>query len=186
MATLALVVGIAALLVSSSAQSTGDRVLSSVAFIYHGETTPARGTFATQSLTPLGAQQMYAQGSTFRSRYLGNGNSNDAQFPVTRDATIEGIEPVTIDNSQISVISTNDGYVSTSALAFMQGLYPPAEVAVAGSTGGMGVAQLANGSLIDYPLNGYQYPDITTLSTLDPEFIWYEPLRIAARAIILT
>lgn len=30
-----------------------------------------------------------------------------------------------IDNSQLEVLSMDDGYVSASAMAFMQGLYPP-------------------------------------------------------------
>lgn len=172
MATFALVVGLAALLSTSSAQSSNERVWSSVAYIYHGETTPARGVYTTQSLTPFGAQQMFVQGSVFRARYLVDSNYTDAQNPVITHATIQSIEPLAIDNDQTSAISTNDGYISTSALAFMQGLYPPVDLAVANSAGGLRAAALANGSLIDYPLNGYQYPDIETLSTLDPDFIW--------------
>ncbi|KAH8907329.1 histidine acid phosphatase [Coniochaeta sp. PMI_546] len=172
MATLALVVSLVALLATSSAQSSNERVWSSVAYIYHGETTPARGVYTTQSLTPIGAQQMFAQGSMFRTRYLVDSNYTDAQTSVTAHATIQGMSPLAIDNDETSAISTNDGYVSTSALAFMQGLYPPVDLAVANSAGGLRAAALANGSLIDYPLNGYQYPDIETLSTLDPDFIW--------------
>jgi hypothetical protein len=175
MATLALVVSLAALLATSFAQSDNERVWSSVAFIYHGETTPARGGVSTtQSLTPVGAQQMFAQGSMFRSRYIVDGNSADDNNSATTHATIQGIEPIAIDNSQTSAVSTNDGYISTSAIAFMQGLYPPASLNVARSAGGLSVAVLANGTLIDFPLNGYQYPDVETLSTLDPDFIWYD------------
>jgi len=170
MATLALVVGIAALLASCSAQSSDERVWSSVVFVYHGETTPARGVYTTQSLTPTGAQQMFAQGSIFRARYLLDGNATDE---ATTHATLQGAEPLAIDSSQTSAISTDDAWVSTSALAFMQGLYPPVQLAVAGSAGGLNAAALANGTLVDYPLNGYQYPDVETLSTLDPNFIWY-------------
>ena len=167
MATFALVIGLAALL--ASAQSDNRRVWSSVAFVYHGETTPARGVYTTRSLTPIGAQQMFAQGSVFRARYLLDGNTTGEA--VDR-ATIQDMEPLAIDGSQTSVISTNDGYISTSAIAFMQGLYPPVNLAVADSAGGLRAAALANGTLIEYPLNGYQYPDINTLSTLDPDFIW--------------
>ncbi|OIW27189.1 phosphoglycerate mutase-like protein, partial [Coniochaeta ligniaria NRRL 30616] len=153
-------------------QSSNERVWSSVAYIYHGETTPARGVYTTQSLTPVGAQQMFAQGSMFRARYIVDGNYTDEESSVTTHATIQGMEPLAIDSDQTSAISTNDRYISTSAIAFMQGLYPPVDLAVANSAGGLRAAALANGSLVDYPLNGYQYPDIDTLSTLDPDFIW--------------
>ncbi|KAB5586207.1 histidine phosphatase superfamily [Coniochaeta sp. 2T2.1] len=169
MATFALVIGLAALLATSSAQSNNERVWSSVAFIYHGETTPARGVYTTRSITPIGAHQMFAQGSVFRARYLVDGNTTGETVD---HATIQGVEPLAIDGSQTSVITTNDGYISTSAMAFMQGLYPPVDLAVANSAGGLRAAALANGTVIDYPLNGYQYPDINTLSTLDPDFIW--------------
>ena len=174
MATFALVVSLAALLSCGSAQSDDERVWSSVAYIYHGETTPARGGVSiTQSLTPFGAQQMFAQGSMFRARYLVDGNVTDDQGSVTAHATIQGMEPLAFDSGQTTAISTNDGYISTSAIAFMQGLYPPSNLNVAQSAGGLSSAVLANGSIIDYPLNGYQFPDIQTLSTLDPDFIWY-------------
>jgi hypothetical protein len=173
MATVALILSIAALLASSSAQSNNERVWASVAYIYHGETTPVRGGVSlTQSITPLGAQQMFAQGSMFRARYVVDGNVTDDQESVTAHATIQGLEPLAIDSSQTSVISTNDGYISTSAIAFLQGLYPPSNLNIAQSAGGLNSAVLANGSIIDYPLNGYQYPAIETLSTLDADFIW--------------
>lgn len=172
MATLALVVSLAALIVSSSGQSNDERVWSSVAYIYHGERTPARGGVSTTpSLTPFGAQQMFAQGSAFRARYLVDDNTTDES--VATSALIQAIEPLALDNSQTSAISTNDSYISTGAIAFMQGLYLPANLNVAQSAGGLQAAVLANGSIIEAPLNGYQYPSIETLSTLDPDFIWY-------------
>lgn len=173
MATFALVVSIAALLGSSSAQSNTDHVWSSVAYIFYGERTPIHGMNSfSPSLTPLGAQQMYAQGSMFRARYLEQGNFTEAQNRVTTHATIEGIEQIAIDNTQISVISTNDPYTSTGALAFMQGLYPPVPQAFADNAGGIAAAELANGSLVNYPLDGYQYPNMQILSTLDPNSVW--------------
>lgn len=116
---------------------------------------------------------MFAQGSIFRTRYLLDGNYTGSEDIATTHARLEGVESLAIDNSQTSVISTNDGYISNSALAFMQGFYPPEQMSVAAAAGGLAAAALANGTLIDFPLNGYQYPDVKTLSALDPDFIWY-------------
>lgn len=177
MATLALVISIAALLASSSAQTelfekTDEHVWSSVSYIFHGEKTPLRGLIASkESLTPLGAHQMYDQGAMFRARYLTNINITDADDTVAAHATIEGLGPVAIDNTKISIIANNDVYVSTSAIAFMQGLYPPAQ-AFADSAGGVQTAYLANHTLVDWPLDGYQYPDMDILSVLDPNSVW--------------
>jgi hypothetical protein len=171
MATLALVISIAALLASSSAQ-TDEHVWSSVSYIFHGEKTPLRGLIASkESLTPLGAHQMYDQGAMFRARYLTNVNVTNADDTVAAHAPIEGLGSVAIDNTKISIIANDDVYVSTSAIAFMQGLYPPAQ-AFADSAGGVQAAYLANHTLVDWPLDGYQYPDLDILSVLDPNSVW--------------
>ncbi|KAI1488925.1 histidine phosphatase superfamily [Biscogniauxia mediterranea] len=77
------------------------------------------------------------------------------------------LEGNAIDNSQLSIYSTTDDVVTGSALAFLQGLYPP----VAGSSN---ASTLANGTTIEYPLSGYQYPNVQTLSGLDPNSIWLD------------
>lgn len=133
---------------------------SSVSFIYHGEKTPLLTPYATSSdLTPLGAQQLYQAGSALRERYI-NGSTG---------TVINGIAGSAIDNSQLYILGLDDSYVTASAMAFMQGLYPPfPEV-------GEGATSSANGLTIQYPtaaLNGYQYPAINSVSELDLTYIW--------------
>lgn len=116
-------------------------------------------------LTPLGAQQMYKQGAAFRRRYL------------TLDATdfIQGMETEAIDNGQLDVYSQTDEWVVAGATAFMQGLYPPAAVTFSDTAGGQDLAHNYVGSknATDYPMGGYQYPQVETLSYLDQRSIAY-------------
>ncbi|KAM3066052.1 hypothetical protein ACMFMG_010610 [Clarireedia jacksonii] len=134
---------------------------SSIVYTYHGEKTPDIRNSITPSLTPLGGQQLYSAGSVIRDRYL---SSNDTQL--TLGLPINGLSTSTIDNSQMQILSTSDGYVVASAQAFMQGLYPP----VLGVNGGSSI--LGNNSVVNYPLGGYQYPNINSLSPLDYNYIW--------------
>lgn len=54
-----------------------------------------------------------------RNRYISDvDNATDDQAP------INGISPTAIRNSQLSVMGTDDSFVSASAMAFMQALYP--------------------------------------------------------------
>ena len=53
----------------------------------------------------------------------------------------------------------------------MQGLYPPLQPS-SNYTFIHGLSELANGSNIIAPLNGYQYPQIQAASSLDPNSIW--------------
>jgi hypothetical protein len=166
MVAFAVAVGAVALVAGASAQSN-EHVWSSVAFMFYGERTPLRGS-VDPTLTPYGAQQMYAQGNMFRARYLDNTTValNSNYVP------IKGIERNAIDNTQLNVMANTDSYVTASALAFLQGLYPPLTQAIASDAGGMPTAMLANGTLINYPLNGYQYPNVQSLSVLDLNSIW--------------
>jgi len=152
---------------TSSAQT--EHVWSSVAWILHGERTPIWGSLPQLTLTPLGAQQMFAQGSLLRARYL----SRDPNEKNTEYTPIVGIEANAIDNSQLTILAPTDPYMVTSAQAFTQGLYPPILQAFSNNSGGMEAALNPNGSIVNYPLGGYQYPNIKTVSGLDYESVWY-------------
>ncbi|KAK0626930.1 histidine phosphatase superfamily [Immersiella caudata] len=163
---------LALLAASSSAQTTNapsnEHVWSSVAWVLHGERTPLWGPTVSPALTPLGAQQMFAQGSLLRDRYL-------REDPEEKDATfapIEGIERNAIDNTQLSILTNADQHMVTSVQAFLQGLYPPILQAFSENSGGIEAARFANGSIVNYPLQGYQYPAFRTASVLDFESIW--------------
>ncbi|KAK3343938.1 histidine phosphatase superfamily [Lasiosphaeria hispida] len=157
---------------SSSAQSSSEHIWASVGWVLHGERTPLFGA-TPPSLTPVGAQQMFAQGELLRSRYLSRSTDSDNDDDgVNRHAPIVGIEANAIDNTQLNIITNTDQYMVTSAIAFTQGLYPPINQAFSENSGGMAAAQLANGSVVNYPMGGYQYPSIRTASILDFESVW--------------
>ncbi|RDL37311.1 Uncharacterized protein BP5553_04744 [Venustampulla echinocandica] len=152
---------------TASAATSGNQnqvTWASVVFTYHGEKIP----FFHQSpynLTPLGANQLLQAGQAVRSRYISpptNGSQADAK-------PINGISMNGIENSQMDILSTSDEYVSASALAFMQGLYPPRSTATAVVDE---ESMMGSGSLLQFPLSGYQYPNVRTLSDLDFNYIW--------------
>ncbi|KAI1636226.1 histidine phosphatase superfamily [Biscogniauxia mediterranea] len=147
-------------------QSTTETVWASFAYVLYGERTPVLGE-SPVTLTPLGAQQLYSQGALFRARYLSNTTLSDEDNKITTNSPIVDLEGNAIDNSQLSIYSTTDDVVTGSAVAFLQGLYPPV-------TGSSDASTLANGTTIEYPLNGYQYPNVQTLSGLDPNSIWLD------------
>ncbi|KAI0180746.1 phosphoglycerate mutase-like protein [Hypoxylon sp. FL1284] len=156
-----------------TAQSVNETVWSSFAYVLYGERTPDRGIIAP-SLTPLGAQQLYSQGSLFRARYLSNSSLSDQDNAITTQSPIAEIEQRALDNSQITVSSSTDSYVAGGALAFLQGLYPPVTNEFASNNGGANASTLANGSSIEFPLGGYQYPNVHTISSSDPDSVWLE------------
>ena len=150
---------LAVLLAPSVTAQASDRLLvwSSVSYVFYGERSPPPG-FALPALTSNGAQQLYAQGSLFRARYLQRDNYTQQQAAVMERATIQNLEPDLLDNSQLYMAASADAYTSGSALAFAQGLYPP-------------VAQGADGSFTGFPLGGYQYPNLRSMSMQDPDSV---------------
>lgn len=158
---------------TASAQSTEQVIWSAVTYTYHGEKTPALFP-GPYDLTPLGANQLFQAGELIRDRYIStpaNGSN------VTEAANINGISVNAIDNSQLLVLSTDDTWVSASAMAFMQALYPPRDTLVVDLE-----SMLGNTTLEQYPLDGYQYPNIETLSVLDFNRLWLVLLLLPERA----
>ncbi|CAG2015167.1 unnamed protein product [Fusarium graminearum] len=162
-----------------------NKVWAAVAFINHGETTPA--TLRTV-LTPEGAQQLWRQGTAFRARYIPDG-VNNSDYENIQTAYFQDLKPDVIDNDDLEIMSQPDEWVSGSALAFMQGFYPPAPNAFDNSTGGETIAvNLASSdNKTEYPLDGYQYPKIQVPGISDPEYAsllgssrcsaWYTEIR---------
>lgn len=161
------------LVYSRSVQAVDETVWSAFAYVLNGERTPLHGPGTAQGrLTSLGAQQMLSQGSLLRTRWLTNGTSAGKDTNATTIAPIANIEKRAIDNDQLSIYSSRDDHVTAGALAFMQGLYPPQTQTFAVNNGGINASVLANGSLVDFPLDGYMYPNIQTLSLSDSESVW--------------
>ena len=148
----------------ATAQLT-ETVLGSVLVVLNGESTPLLTSQAIE-LTPLGAQQLYAAGSMFRQRYIAPPTSFNSSGSAS-SAPIEGINTYYIDNSQLSLISRDDDYVIASAQAFMQGLYPPLGQILHGPEL-TGEAILANGTVVQAPLGGYQYAAVDVVTFNDP------------------
>lgn len=147
------------------------QVLSSFVFTRYGDRTPLYSSGSGEHvLTPFGAQQMYNAGENFRERYLRS--TFDSLAPTT---VIQGISRYQLDANQISILTTDDQYTVASAQAFMQGLYPPlGNNPSLNDTYVSGLAYLANGSEIAAPLNGYQYPTISAVSSYDLNSIWVD------------
>lgn len=131
-----------------------------VTYSYHGEKIPSISS-SSYALTPVGAHQSYSAGSVIRSRYVSGSGSN-----VTGAYPINGLNAQAIDNSQLFMLASQDEYVANSATAFVQGVYPPV------GDSGQGAVLLANNSLEAYPLGGYQYASIGTVSSMDYSYIW--------------
>jgi hypothetical protein len=79
---------------------------------------------------------------------------------------INGLSKDELDNTQTFSMSASDEFIVVSAQAFMQGLYPPLNISLGTLLNLMSI--LANGSIIGFPLDGYQYPHIYTASPLEP------------------
>ncbi|KAK1496799.1 hypothetical protein CABS01_10948 [Colletotrichum abscissum] len=172
MSTLSLIVLIGTLIAATSAAPSTPSVWASVAMIMHGERTPVRSGLQ-DTLTPLGAQEMYAQGNAFRSRYLASGTpTNTSEGRITTRAAIKGIARNVYEHEQLSILSLPDAHIAAGAAAFMQGLYPPITQAFAADTGGTNISySTISGNTTQYPLGGYQYPIIETLGLSDDRSI---------------
>ncbi|KAF9258375.1 phosphoglycerate mutase-like protein [Marasmius fiardii PR-910] len=100
--------------------------------------------------TPFGQSESHQLGQTLRSLYL-NPRS---------DSIISGMRRDLVNTRQIQVYAKNGGegnVVFDSTIALLQGFFPPSE---------RNELELANGTTIRAPLNGYQYVPI---ETVEPE-----------------
>ncbi|KAI1387097.1 histidine acid phosphatase-like protein [Hypoxylon trugodes] len=116
-------------------------------YIFHRHGDRTAKSLAPTNLTALGADEVFQSGDFYRTRYV----ASDASSP------IHGLSNDIAVPTQLSVISPADSVLQSSALAFLQGFYPPA--------GTNGVSILANKSEVQAPLGGYQYIPVSTSST---------------------
>ncbi|KAI9761232.1 MAG: hypothetical protein M4579_001152 [Chaenotheca gracillima] len=154
---------------SAKAQSDdSETVHGVVVFTTNGEQTPLLLP-EQNKLTPLGAQQLFTAGSDIRDRYIvpfpSSANDTDTNDPIS------GISAFSLDNSQLSALSTIDEYILSSAQAFFQGLYPPTKQSAIDPYVSS-LSQLSNNTNINNPLNGYQYAQIESASLTDPSMVW--------------
>ncbi|KAJ9663816.1 hypothetical protein H2198_000576 [Neophaeococcomyces mojaviensis] len=135
---------VAALAVSLvSAQET---VLGAYIFSRHGDRT-AKST-PPANLTELGYEEVFTSGTYFRNRYIASGATN----------RILGINSDIVKLSQITASAPVDNVLQSSALGFLQGLYPPVGTQ-------LGTNTLRNGTQVQAPLSGYQLIPLQTVET---------------------
>jgi hypothetical protein len=118
-----------------------ETVLGAYIFHRHGDRTPK--ALAPTNLTTLGYEQVYTSGQYYRSRYL------------TGDSKIHGINEDVVKLSQLAVTAPVDNVLQTSAMGFLQGLYPPVRT----------VQTLGNGNDVQAPMDGYQLVPVNTIET---------------------
>lgn len=159
---------------TETANNTSATVWGSVVVMNNGERTPL-GSSRYPALTPQGALQMREQGRIFRARYLASLAGDNAGRPasnITDPLPIQGLGRDAIDNSNLALYSLTEDAVVAGAVAFMQGLYPPDLEAFPSSHGGADISlNIPADANYTYPLGGYQYPAINTLSIYDERSI---------------
>ncbi|KAL5340660.1 histidine phosphatase superfamily [Aspergillus crustosus] len=117
-------------------QVSAEKVLGAYIFARHGDRTAK--ILKSTELTDLGYSEVYLTGSAYHSRYI---NSSSSQY-------IEGISEDVVKLSQLTASAPADAVLQNSATGFLQGVYPP--------IGSISSQELANGTTIESPLNGYQ------------------------------
>ncbi|KAF2267095.1 phosphoglycerate mutase-like protein [Lojkania enalia] len=169
MLALLLVVMAAAWLIEAQNENPSEHVHGAVMFIRTGERTPWI-VDGPRTLSAFGAQQMYNLGSNIRGRYISVNNDEG----LMGHQHIAGMSPNILNNDQFLIQSIDAPYVLSSTQAFMQGLYPP--YSPASNTSGPSLLDtsgiLANGTAINFPLGGYQYPEINVAGPLDPNSVY--------------
>ena len=136
-----------------------------------GERTPEIDSSEVRQLTALGAQQLYTAGEAFRGRYI---NSLNGGSTALGSAPIIGLSANVVDNDQTYVLAPDRPWLVASAQAFLQGLYPPFTLNRTAALILDPSYILANGTYMEYPLDGYQYAQVHTASDLDPTSIWVQ------------
>ncbi|KAF2856277.1 phosphoglycerate mutase-like protein [Plenodomus tracheiphilus IPT5] len=123
------------------------------AFIRTGERTPLSRP-GVPVLSAVGANTMFTLGQNFRTRYIAGTSPSGLGIE-----PMNGLAPKILNNEQISIQTSDSQYLVAAAQAFMQGLYPPRATA---NGSGPVTGLLADGTTVDYPLDGYQYASIQT------------------------
>ncbi|KAK4097900.1 phosphoglycerate mutase-like protein [Parathielavia hyrcaniae] len=142
-------------LVATAAAETIHGVL---VFARHGDRTTKH--FGNQTLTPLGARQVYQAAQDYRARYLSSGSPHQ----------IRGISEFDHVPAQVYVSAPDESILLNTATAFLQGLYPPLGDIDPEALSTMD--ELANGTSVSSPLTGYQYVTLHGVNDDSPETVW--------------
>ncbi|KAK4495754.1 hypothetical protein PRZ48_013022 [Zasmidium cellare] len=114
--------------------------------------------YKNYQMTNLGATQCFNSGTYYRNRYVVDGAQDQ----------IAGISPLDADPTQLWVSAPDQSVLFQTAQNFAQGLYPP----LGSLDSDLATQELANGTSISSPLNGYQYIHIQGEADNAPDTIW--------------
>lgn len=139
------------------------------AFVFHRHGDRTAKYWPPAMLTDLGAVQVNEAGAFYRNRYVAGSHP------------IHGIERDIAKLSQLSVEAPVDIVLQASAIAWLQGLYPPV-----GAT--LGTQTLRNGTKVEAPLDGYQLIPVNLVTTAAPSSnlentVWLQGSSGCANAI---
>ncbi|PYI07800.1 phosphoglycerate mutase-like protein [Aspergillus sclerotiicarbonarius CBS 121057] len=132
---------LALMAMSLALPAAAEKVLGAYIFARHGDRTAK--VLKNTELTDLGYSEVFATGSYYRSRYI----ESDSILQ------IQGISEDIVKLSQISASSPSDNVLQNSATGFLQGVYPP--------VGASANETLADGRIVDSPMDGYQLIPLT-------------------------
>ncbi|AOA64675.1 hypothetical protein PP7435_CHR4-2093 [Komagataella phaffii CBS 7435] len=110
----------------------------------------------TNQQTPLGAEAQLKNGALFRERYYGLTYDNE---PVDSEYKIEKLNDEGFyQASQYYGQAPYSGTIAKSHMAFLQGLFPATDGPLSNELLIQSTeSDLDNGTVMEYPLNGYQY-----------------------------
>lgn len=142
----------ASLAALSSMAQAAETIHAVVTVQRHGDRT-FKGNPPT-SLTSLGQLQCHNAGVFYRKRYIATSSEH----------YIDGISESLFNDKQVYAMAPDQPLLVTSAQVFLQGLYPP--------TTSNKTKSLANGQVVEDPVNGLQYTTLHSMATTDPNTIW--------------
>jgi hypothetical protein len=140
------------------------------AFVLHRHGDRTTKAWPPATLTDLGYNQVYEDGTWYRNRYI------------TSSSSSMGLAQNIVKLSQLSVEAPVDIVLQPAAIGWLQGLYPPVGAQ-------LGSQALANGTTIEAPLNGYQLIPVNQVSSVasssnSESTVWLQGSSGCANAII--
>ena len=100
------------------------------------------------NLTALGYREIFTTGTAYRNRYVASNATS----------RIYGLNPDLVKLSQLAVSAPVDGVLWSSAVGFMQGVYPPVGPQTAAQ-------ELKDKTIVEAPLNGYQIIPVSVVGS---------------------
>lgn len=122
--------------------SAAETILGAYIIARHGDRTAK--AILPYGLTTLGYSDVFTEGNYFRNRYIAS----------NAKSRIAGISADAAKLTQISAFAPLNFILHSSALGFLQGLYPPITT----------IETLRNGTKVEAPLGGYQLIPVVTMA----------------------